>query len=373
MRFDRKIMSPGAIPTVSVIVPNFNHARFLRERIESVLAQTYQDFEVILLDDCSTDESRSIIGGYVKDPRVRVEFNEKNSGSTFRQWNRGVRLARGKYVWIAESDDYADEHLLEKLACRLDAEPDAVLCYCRSWRVSSDGKISGFLDPEVTDSDPNRWAMDFVADGREECWKYLSKCNSIPNASAVLFRRAAYERVGGADENLHLCGDWKLWTAMALTGEITYIANPLNYFRFHDSSVRVRSRRLGMEATESLEVIRSIVERMMPPDGDRRKLPKNAFPPALLDGYRYCMQTLERSDPEAVLRAVEDFLRLSDYGGVNRWEVAEAWLRAARIQYRQGRLGRALLSAVRGFLIRPIVAGRPLKRVFSRIATALKS
>ena len=98
------------MPTVSVIVPNYNHARYLRQRIESVLGQTYQDFEVILLDDCSTDESRSVLGEYAKDPRVRIEFNEKNSGSTFKQWNKGVRLARGEYIWIAESDDYADTH-----------------------------------------------------------------------------------------------------------------------------------------------------------------------------------------------------------------------------------------------------------------------
>src|SRR5438034_11203510 len=87
--------------TVSVIIPNYNHARYLRKRIESVLTQTYQDFEVILLDDCSTDESRSIIGEYRIDPRVRIELNEQNSGNTFKQWNKGVGLARGTYVWIA--------------------------------------------------------------------------------------------------------------------------------------------------------------------------------------------------------------------------------------------------------------------------------
>ena len=103
------------MPTVSVIVPNYNHARFLPQRIESILRQTYQDFELILLDDCSTDDSRAVLSQYASEPRVRIQFNEVNSGSTFRQWNKGVRLARGKYVWIAESDDYADERLLERL------------------------------------------------------------------------------------------------------------------------------------------------------------------------------------------------------------------------------------------------------------------
>src|ERR1700722_3014578 len=116
------------MPRVSVIVPNYNHARFLRQRLDSVVAQTFQDFELILLDDCSTDESRKILEEYARDPRARLELNEANSGSPFKQWNKGVRLARGKYVWIAESDDYANERFLERLGSRLDSHSDFVLC-----------------------------------------------------------------------------------------------------------------------------------------------------------------------------------------------------------------------------------------------------
>src|SRR6202043_2352137 len=121
-------------------------ARYLRQRVESVLGQTYQDFEVILLDDCSTDESQSILREYAADPRVRMEFNEKNSGSTFKQWNKGVRLARGEYVWIAESDDYAEPRLLERLVAVLDADPAVTLAYCQSWRILDDDQLDGFAD-----------------------------------------------------------------------------------------------------------------------------------------------------------------------------------------------------------------------------------
>ncbi len=364
-------MTLEAMPTVSVIVPNYNHARYLRRRIDSILAQTYSDFELILLDDCSTDDSQSIIRKYQNDPRVRIEFNEKNSGSTFKQWNKGVGRARGKYVWIAESDDYADEHLLERLVSRLDSEKNAVLCYCRSWRVSPDGDVGGFLDVSGSNLDPDRWTSDFVVNGREECRKYLAQRNSIPNASAVVFRRDIYERVDGADEKLRLCGDWKLWSAMALAGEIAYIAEPLNYFRFHDSSVRAQSQRLGVEADEYLEVIRWIVERVTTPETDRRKVCEDLFKRALLDGYKYWMEALERSDPEAALRAVDEILQLSDSGCVERWELADARLTAARIFYRQGRPARALLSILRGFLVRPIVAGRPVKRAVTRLLRGL--
>ncbi len=261
------------MPTVSVIIPNYNHARYLRQRIESVLRQTYQDFEVILLDDCSTDDSRSILSSYAGDSRVRMEFNEVNSGSTFKQWNKGVRLARGEYVWIAESDDYADNRLLETLVSRLDAEPTAVLCYCRSWRVSADGELNGLLDSYLPDLGSRKWTEDFRADGNEECRKYLVFCNTVPSASSVLFRRKAYLQVGGADEKLVLCGDWKTWASMALTrGTVVYAGQPLNYHRFHDASVREKSLRNGVWASEALQVVDWILQKVTLDESARRKL-----------------------------------------------------------------------------------------------------
>ena len=80
-------------PAVSVIVPNFNHAPYLAQRIDSILAQTFADFELILLDDCSTDSSREVIERYREHPKVaHIVVNERNSGSTFAQWRRGLAL-----------------------------------------------------------------------------------------------------------------------------------------------------------------------------------------------------------------------------------------------------------------------------------------
>ena len=252
------------MPTVSVIVPNYNHARFLRKRIESVLGQTYQDFELILLDDCSTDDSRTILSQYADEPRVRLEFNEVNSGSTFKQWNKGVRLAQGKYVWIAESDDYADPRLLERLVPLFEADATLAYAYCRSHRVSADDKVNGFSDWFLGEHiDRHKWTADFSAEGREECSKYFVRCNSIPNASSVLFRRDAYEGIGGADEKLVFCGDWKTWAAMALSGgTVSYVAEPLNYHRFHTASVTERSERNGVWAIEALHIVSWILEKV---------------------------------------------------------------------------------------------------------------
>jgi len=257
---------------VSVVIPNYNHSRFLRRRVDSVLSQTFQDFELILLDDCSTDDSRSMLSKYADDPRVRIDFSEVNSGSTFKQWNKGVRLAHGEYVWIAESDDYADEKLLQRLVAVLDAEPQVVFVNCRSWRVYADDRVDGYADSHLLDFDREKWTNDFNLDGREECRNYFVYLNPVFNASSVLFRKAVYERVGGADERLRFCGDWKLWAAMALTGRVAHVGAPLNYYRVHDASASAKSQRENLASAEYLRVIRWVLGQVKPTDAARRKL-----------------------------------------------------------------------------------------------------
>lgn len=256
-------------PTVAVIVPSYNHARFLRQRLDTILAQTYQDFELILLDDCSTDESRDILREYASHPRVtHVEFNDTNSGSTFKQWNKGVSRARGKYVWIAESDDYADPQFLATLVGVLDKEADVIFAYCRSWRASAEGVLNGFHDVTVPDLGLERWTSDFRVSGIDECRSWLVRSCSIQNASSVVFRRDVYVQIGGADERLRQCGDWKTWAAMALTGgTISYIAEPLNYRRCHKASVtenNMATPQNGVRAAERPHVIAWILRRIKP-------------------------------------------------------------------------------------------------------------
>ncbi len=102
------------MPKVSVIVPNYNHESFLQQRIDSILNQTYQDFELILLDDASSDASISIIENYRYEEKVsEIVLNTVNSGSPFKQWIKGIKLAKGEFIWIAESDDFAEPTFLE--------------------------------------------------------------------------------------------------------------------------------------------------------------------------------------------------------------------------------------------------------------------
>jgi len=130
------------MPRVSVITPNCNHARYLHQRPDSILNQTFQDFGLIILDDASTDSSREVVELYTKDPRVRAIFNAENSGSTFKQWNLGLSHAKGEYIRFAESDDYADPALLATLVDRVDRHPNVGLAVCQSRTVDQDSKAA---------------------------------------------------------------------------------------------------------------------------------------------------------------------------------------------------------------------------------------
>jgi glycosyltransferase involved in cell wall biosynthesis len=248
------------MPKVSVIIPNYNHARYLRQRIQSVLDQTFQDFDLTYLDDASSDESNAIFAEFEPQQRIKAIYNDENSGSPFRQWNKGIRATEGEYVWIAESDDVADPDFLATLVPVLDRNPNVGLAYSQSCRIDRNNVVfEPTLRQWVEDLDPDRWEHDFVANGIIECQKYLVFKNTIPNASAVLIRRSVYEAIGGAEESLRLAGDWMTWIKMLLKSDIAFCARPLNSFRTHKSSVRSQTTLNGSAICENIS-IRKIIE-----------------------------------------------------------------------------------------------------------------
>ena len=241
-------------PVVSVVIPNYNHARFLQERFASVAAQTYQARETILLDDASTDGSREMVADFAARSGGTVLLNEQNSGNAFRQWRRGIEQSRGTYIWIAESDDRADPRFLERMVALLEAHPQCSIAYCGSEAIDEAGASLGPATDTLCRADPGRWADDYVACGRAEIRECLMFESTIPNASAVLFRRSAYDAVGGVDDSLRLCGDWKLWCALLAVGDVAYTAECLNAFRRHDRSVRSRTS-VGLAFVETMRTM----------------------------------------------------------------------------------------------------------------------
>lgn len=212
---------------VSVIIPNFNHARYLRQRIDSILTQTLQDFELIILDDKSNDYSMEIIREYAgKYPEIIQCFNEVNSGNPFSQWNKGVNMARGEFIWIAESDDFADPHFLEKTYCEIIKSEKIGMVCCDLMIINEEKGI------EYKYSDRSKVSRNIV---RKLSIKDLVE-NHIPNVSSVLFRKASFMNCGGADPKFEYCGDWFLYLNILQNWEIFYLPETLSTFRLHEGS-----------------------------------------------------------------------------------------------------------------------------------------
>lgn len=233
-------------PLVSVIVPNFNHAPFLRERLDSILHQNYDRFEVIILDDCSTDESKQVIADYEQNEHVcQVVLNDRNSGSPFRQWDRGFSLCRGDLVWIAESDDSCEPDFLSHLVAAFERDEQIVVAFCRSVKIDTSGRPLG----------EEGLKNDFVMSGPDFIRSFLGRFNYIVNASSAVFSRAVLASLDRSYTEFRGCGDWIFWTEIARHGCVAYINEPLNYFRQHDSNTTANQTRTGKGALEVAAVV----------------------------------------------------------------------------------------------------------------------
>lgn len=225
-------------PQVTIIVPNYNHAEFLPERLRSLQRQEITDVEILLLDDASKDGSLSLLEAFARtDARARVLPNAINAGSAFKQWKQALKMARGQYVWIAESDDSAEAELLSVLTARLEADPRLALAYAQSRMIEKDGSDLGPALSWTADIDAERWRHDYESDGAEEIRRALSVKNTIPNASAVVFRNFSGIEVL-VDDSMRLCADWLFWIRLCRRGRIAYSAKPLNRWRQNSSNSR---------------------------------------------------------------------------------------------------------------------------------------
>jgi glycosyltransferase involved in cell wall biosynthesis len=226
-------------PTVSVIIPNYNHAPYLKERIDSVLNQTYQDFEVIILDDCSPDNSVEVIEQYRSNPHVsHILINEQNTRNTFIQWERGISMAKGRYIWIAESDDVAELQLLETLIGQLEQHPDASVAFCHSRLIDADGALLS----EQNTKNPAQ-PRQITIDGSCTFLRHLLIFNYIYNASMAVFRRDVYDRANPDYKQFRYCGDWHFWASVCAAGRVIEVYDLLSRFRQHQRKVTEDSKK----------------------------------------------------------------------------------------------------------------------------------
>lgn len=230
---------PDLSTLVSIIIPSYNHAAFLEQRLYSVLNQTYENFEVILLDDHSTDHSQEILEKYRHHPKVsKIDLNTENSGSPFAQWEKGIALAQGNYIWIAESDDFCELTFLEKLMPSFKKMDNVGLVYARSINVDSSGKIFNEYWPDGLH--PEKWKSDYCNNGIAEIKNFLKYRNTIPNASACIFKKEKFDF--SEIQTMFYAGDWLFWVQLLLKSNLCFVSETLNYFRFHEKTTRSITR-----------------------------------------------------------------------------------------------------------------------------------
>jgi glycosyltransferase involved in cell wall biosynthesis len=234
-----KITNPKRI---SVIIPNYNYKKYLKERIDSILLQTYPIYEIIILDDCSTDDSVSLIKEIIsknKDFNIKLIENKENSGSVFNQWKKGFENATGDYVWIAEADDSCHPKFLETVIKPFD-DDDVVISYCESMRIDGNNLI---LNKECRDwvsvASNTKWNNSYINSGEKEIKETLSILNTILNVSAVVFKNDDSKKIINILEKakqFKMSGDWFTYYSILKDGKIAYTSKSLNYFRRHGRS-----------------------------------------------------------------------------------------------------------------------------------------
>ncbi|MGJ7033663.1 glycosyltransferase [Niabella hirudinis] len=240
---------------VSVIIPNYNHGAFLQKRIESVLNQTYRSIEIIILDDASTDNSKAIIEQYRQHPLVKtIVYNPVNSGSTFLQWEKGIKLAGGKYIWIAESDDWCEPVLLKELVENAETDEQCAISYCQSYCVDVEGNIKW--------QSAHRKVEECI-DGALFVKTYMGAQNAIFNASMAIWKRNLYSKISHDYKNYKYAGDMVFWIRLAMEGRVAISGKLLNYFLKHEKDVSGKAIRSGLGVLEQMKILNLQFEESM--------------------------------------------------------------------------------------------------------------
>jgi len=211
------------MPKVSVIVPCYNSSNFIKRTINSVLFQTFKDWELILVDDCSIDNTVEIIEEYVKrDPRIKLFKTEKNSGGPAHPKNVGLKEAKGEYIAFLDHDD---EWLPEKLEKQLEVfeksdNPRLGLVTCSSFLVDRDNKVIGKISTK----------------NKKEIFPEILIRNPIHSNSSVLIKKEVLKLVGERDENLKYSEDYDMWIRIAKQYDFFFIEKPLFNYRLHKNN-----------------------------------------------------------------------------------------------------------------------------------------
>lgn len=227
---------------ISVVVPNYNYSNYLYQRVYSILNQNYKIHELIILDDASKDNSlfyiKQIEQKISEFVNVKVVVNDINSGNAFNQWQKGINLATGDYVWVAEADDYAKKNFLNEVVSPLKKNNNIVISYADTGFIDSNGYITkNSLVDQIDILKTNHWNASYVNKGISEinCYSYLN-C-TIPNVSGTIIKKGNYDEIFESAKKFHQSGDWFTYLNILNLGDISFINKTLNYYRVHGNNI----------------------------------------------------------------------------------------------------------------------------------------
>lgn len=227
------------MPEVSVVIPTYNCAQYLPRALESVFAQTYRDFEVLVIDDGSTDDTEKV----VCDCDAPVRYIRQENQGVARARNRGVAESRSRYVAFLDADDFWCSKKLELQLAKLARHEDCGVCYCDFLVVGSDGQRI-----EITPL-TNRRSVELKG-GVEDLLTFGNLVGG--GSSSVLCDRALLVRVGGFDPDLSQCADWDMWIRLAMLTSFVYVPEKLLAYRIHGNNM---SRNVDLLERDSVMVL----------------------------------------------------------------------------------------------------------------------
>jgi glycosyltransferase involved in cell wall biosynthesis len=224
------------VKTVSIIIPTYNYGRFLRDAIDSALAQTYPPIEIIVVDDGSTDDTPQVLAEYGECIRV---IRQNNRGVAAAR-NRGIAAANGDYLVFLDSDDILKPHSLELEIARFIADPALGLVHCATESVDGDGKLLS-----ISQTGMEGWVA-------TELLRLDRQVIAAPGSGIMVPRRVA-EEVGGYDETLQPSEDWDFCYRIAVRYRVGYVSEPLLKYRLHGSGLHLNVERMEVSMLRALD------------------------------------------------------------------------------------------------------------------------
>ncbi len=224
------------IPAVSAIVPFYNHKNYIEERIKSITEQSIKDLEILILDYASTDGTKSKLSKICKKGKLRLVLNQKNSGSPFIQWSKGVRLAKADIVWFAEGDDTCDRDFIKVL---LPAFNDSLvnISAAKTIMIDETGALKHHaLDPYLNQAYQGKFDTSYKSDGFHEVNQQFGAVCTLVNASGLLIKKSSFGNSLESAQSYKMAGDWHIYLDCLKSGKLSYNVKTTNYFRRHSQS-----------------------------------------------------------------------------------------------------------------------------------------